>query len=68
MGYKVIDSLISERVCAYCGKPFAFSCLPGAYAYTLRIRGKKRWYCKYSCLRSAEREYERNKKFRRAHV
>ena len=68
MGYGSIDTLITEHKCSYCGKTFVFSCPPGMWTYKTMFRGRRKWFCRYSHMVAGEREFDKMRKFRKAHV
>jgi len=47
-----------ERICAECGKEFAIN---SQWIYRLIINGRTLWYCRYNCMRAAERKHKKSK-------
>lgn len=52
---------ITIRRCAACGQ--AFATLPG-YVYHLSVKGRMRWYCSYTCMRTVQRPMEERRRAR----
>lgn len=57
----------SERTCPECGRQFFISRMD-LWAYRLVVKGHTSWFCRYNCVRSAEKKLENAKAGRKVNM